>query len=81
MISPSPIEAPMTLFVKLHHVLRHYPQPHWRRLIHRADRCDLSLFQLGLRLLDFWLEDDAPLRVAFLPQATQANTLVFKSVR
>jgi hypothetical protein len=56
-------------------------QPHWRRLIHRADRCDLSLFQLGLRLLDFWLEDDAPLRVAFLPQATQANTLVFKSVR
>ena len=56
-------------------------QPHWRRLVHRAERCDLSLFQLGLRLLDFWLEDDAPLRVAFLPQATQAQTLVFKSVR
>jgi Transposase DDE domain len=56
-------------------------QPHWRRLVHRADRCDLSRFQLGLRLLDFWLEDDAPLRVAFLPQATQAQTLVFKSVR
>ena len=56
-------------------------QPHGRRLVHRADRCDLSLFQLGLRLLDFWLEDDAPLRVAFLPQATQAQTLVFKSVR
>ncbi len=56
-------------------------QPHWRRLVHRADRCDLSLFQLGLRLLDFWLEDDAPLRIAFLPQATQAQTLVFKSVR
>lgn len=56
-------------------------QPHWRRLVHRADRCDLSLFQLGLRLLDFWLEDDAPLRLAFLPQATQAQTLVFKSVR
>lgn len=56
-------------------------QPHWRRLVHRTDRCDLSLFQLGLRLLDFWLEDDAPLRIAFLPQATQAQTLVFKSVR
>jgi len=56
-------------------------QPHWRRLIHRADRCDLSLFQLGLRLLDFCLEDDAPLRVAFLPQAAQAETMVFKSVR
>ncbi len=56
-------------------------QPHWRRLIHRADRCDLSLFQLGLRLLDFWLDDNAPLRVAFLPQAAQAQVVVFKSVR
>ena len=39
-------------------------QAAWRRLVHRADRCALSLFQLGLRLLDFWLEEDAPLRVA-----------------
>jgi len=35
----------------------------------------------GLRLLDFWLDDDAPLRVAFLPQATHAQVVVFKSVR
>lgn len=56
-------------------------QPHWRRLIHRSDRCNLSLFQLGLRLLDFWLGDDAPLRVAFLPQATHAQVVVFRSVR
>lgn len=27
-----------------------------QRAIHRADRCDLSLFQLGLRLLDYFLE-------------------------
>lgn len=56
-------------------------QPHWRRLVHRTDRCDLSLFQLGLRLLDFWLEDDAPLRVAFLPRPTRAQALCFKTVR
>lgn len=56
-------------------------QPHWQRLLHRADRCDLSLFPLGLRLLDWWLEDDAPLRVAFLPQPTRAQTLILKYVR
>ena len=56
-------------------------QPHWRRLIHRTDRCDLSFFQLGLRLLAFWLEDEAPLRVAFLPQASRAQTVILNSVR
>jgi hypothetical protein len=30
-------------------------------LIHRADRCDLSLFQLGLRLLEHLLNEDLPL--------------------
>jgi Transposase DDE domain len=28
----------------------------WQRAVHRSDRCDLSLFQLGLRLLDYLLE-------------------------
>jgi Transposase DDE domain len=56
-------------------------QPHWRRLVHRADRCDLSFFQLGLRLLHFWLDDDAPLRIAFLPQAARTQTFVLNSVR
>jgi hypothetical protein len=56
-------------------------QPHWRRLVHRTDRCDLSFFQLGLRLLTFWLEDDAPLRVAFLPQASRSQTVILNSVR
>ncbi len=56
-------------------------QPHWRRLIHRSDRCDLSLFQLGLRLLEFWLDEEAPLRIAFLPQAAQAQVVVVNNVR
>ena len=29
----------------------------WLAIIHRPDRCDLSLFQLGLRLLEFWLNE------------------------
>jgi hypothetical protein len=41
----------------------------------------LSLFQLGLRLLDFWLEDDAPLQVAFLPHPARTQALVLKYVR
>lgn len=37
--------------------------PHIMRLIHRVDRCDLSLFQLGLRYVDHLLnqEDDVPI--------------------
>ena len=30
----------------------------WVAIIHRSDRCDLSLFQLGLRLLDYFLNND-----------------------
>ena len=33
-------------------------QRRWQDIIHRTDRCDLSLFQLGLRLLDHLLEED-----------------------
>ena len=35
--------------------------------IHRADRCDLSLFQLGLRFLDWLLDTSQPLPSAFCP--------------
>lgn len=35
------------------------------RYIHRTDRCDLSLFQLGLRLLDYFLNHEKPIPVAF----------------
>ena len=34
-------------------------------MIHRGDRCDLSLFQLGLRLLDYLLNEDSTIPVAF----------------
>lgn len=29
----------------------------WDKIIHRTDRCDLSLFQLGLRALTRWLRE------------------------
>ena len=37
----------------------------WISIIHRGDRCDLSLFQLGLRLLDHFLNEDVAIPVAF----------------
>lgn len=35
------------------------------RVIHRADRCDLSLFQLGVRYLQYLLNHDEPLQFSF----------------
>ena len=40
-------------------------QDGWVPLIHRRHRCDLSLFQLGLRLLDHFLNWDQPIPGAF----------------
>jgi hypothetical protein len=40
-------------------------QDGWVSMIHRGDRCDLSLFQLGLRLLDYLLSEDYTIPVAF----------------
>ena len=37
----------------------------WVQVIHRSDRCDLSLFQLGLRLLDHFLNEGLSIPVAF----------------
>lgn len=37
----------------------------WITIIHRGDRCDLSLFQLGLRLLDYLLNADFCIPVSF----------------
>src|SRR2546426_364813 len=37
----------------------------WRPIIHRRKRCDLSLFQLGLRLLEYFLNEDLPIPVQF----------------
>jgi len=33
----------------------------WTSIIHRADRCDLGLFQLGLRLLSYFLNKGKPI--------------------
>ncbi|MDQ7030709.1 MAG: hypothetical protein Q9O62_13480 [Ardenticatenia bacterium] len=40
-------------------------QDNWVPVIHRTDRCDLSLFQLGLNLLDYFLNEHSPIPVAF----------------
>ena len=37
----------------------------WGSVIHRSDRCDLSLFQLGLRLLEHFLNEELPILVQF----------------
>lgn len=40
-------------------------QDNWLRVIHRTARCDLGLFQLGLRLLAHFLNEDLPIPVRF----------------
>ena len=37
----------------------------WVKIIHRTDRCDLSLFRLGLELLEHFLDKDLTIPVAF----------------
>ena len=37
----------------------------WGSIIHRSDRCDLSLFQLGLRLLEYVINENLPILVQF----------------
>jgi hypothetical protein len=37
----------------------------WLPVIHRRHRCDLSLFQVGLRLLDYFLYHDQPIPSSF----------------
>jgi hypothetical protein len=41
----------------------------WLKQLHRQDRCDLSLFRLGLRLLARCLKDAIPLPEGFLVPA------------
>lgn len=42
--------------------------PHIMRLIHRVDRCDLSLFQIGLRYVDHLLNQEENVPVCFILQ-------------
>ena len=37
----------------------------WTSIIHRRHRCDLSLFQLGLRILEHFLNEELPIPVQF----------------
>jgi Transposase DDE domain len=37
----------------------------WQSVIHRKSRCDLSLFQLGFRLLDYFMNEDFAIPVQF----------------
>ncbi len=55
--------------------------PRWQAHLHRAKRCDLSRFQLGLRLLDHWLNEDLPLRIAFVPQPRRSQVITLENVR
>jgi hypothetical protein len=40
-------------------------QDGWVSILHRGDRCDRSVFQRGLRLLDYLLSEDYTIPVAF----------------
>jgi hypothetical protein len=42
----------------------------WLKQVHRRDRCDLSLFRLGLRLLARCLKDHSPIPEGFLVPVT-----------
>ena len=48
---------------------------HWVAIIHRTDRCDLSLFQLGLDLLEHFLNESLPIPVAFRMPALQIKNV------
>jgi hypothetical protein len=37
----------------------------WTAIIHRSKRCDVSLFQLGLRVLEHFLNEELPIPVQF----------------
>jgi hypothetical protein len=49
-------------------------QADWVKIIHRTDRCDLSLFQLGLALLEHFLNEERFIPVAF--NVLEANGVV-----
>ncbi len=48
----------------------------WVAIIHRGDRCDLSLFQLGLALLDHMLNEELLIPVAFRPPEVEPTESV-----
>lgn len=53
----------------------------WQSKIHRRHRCDLSLFQLGLRLLDYVLLHGQPIPSSFALEPEPVTKTVTKTVR
>ena len=53
----------------------------WYLIIHRTTRCDLSLFQLGLVLLNHFINHSMPIPVAFQMATFDDSKTLFKSVR
>ncbi len=51
----------------------------WRSVIHRSDRCDVSLFQLGLRFLEYVMNENLPILVQF--HVTIFTTIHFFSAK
>jgi hypothetical protein len=51
-------------------------QEDWMQQLHRQDRCDLSLFRLGLRLLARCLKEHLPLPDGFLVPTVLAASLI-----
>jgi hypothetical protein len=52
----------------------------WQGIIHRRKRCDLSLFQLGLRFLEHFLNEVLPIPVQFHLYAWVLKTHVIPSL-
>jgi hypothetical protein len=53
----------------------------WLHRLHRQDRCDLSLFQLGLRLLARCLQEDLPIPEGFLVPAVVPRQPIRQSLK
>ncbi len=53
----------------------------WLKRLHRRDRCDLSLFRLGLRLLARCLKDELPIPPGFLVPAIPPSKPVRHALR
>jgi len=53
----------------------------WLKRLHRQDRCDLSLFRLGLRLLARCLKDTSPIPAGFLVPAVPPAKPVRQSIK
>ena len=53
----------------------------WLKRLHRQDRCDLSLFRLGLRLLARCLKDAIPIPSGFLVPAIPPSKPVRQALK